>query len=155
MLDAAARDAAAAALAAACEHNLRGAIEAEDVASECDMRGALGRLHAYRRMDEDAAKEFKAEATTRAGEAAKDPTAPAADPGKRARSFVNLADTRRQAAAFNGAARERQASSSCSPGPQGLRTQPPPPAALWRELPRSIQSSPQPDKTPAPRPRDP
>ena len=66
LLDAAARDAAAAALAAACEHNLRGAIEAEDVASECDMRGALGRLHAYRRMDEDAAREFKAEATTRA-----------------------------------------------------------------------------------------
>ena len=62
LLDAAARDAAAAALAAACEHNLRGAIEAEDVASECDMRGALGRLHAYRRMDEDAAREFKAEA---------------------------------------------------------------------------------------------
>ena len=102
LLDAAARDAAAAALAAACEHNLRGAVEAEDVASECDMRGALGRLHAYRRMDEDAAREFKAEATTRAGEAAKDPTAPAADPGKRARSFVNLADTRRQAAGTTG-----------------------------------------------------
>ena len=48
LLDAAARDAAAAALASACEHNLRESIDAEDAGAECDMRAALGRLHAYR-----------------------------------------------------------------------------------------------------------
>ena len=66
LLDAAARDAAAAALASACERNLRDAIDAEDAVAECAMRAALGRSHAYRRRDAEASAQFAAEAAKRA-----------------------------------------------------------------------------------------
>ncbi len=99
LLDAAARDAAAAALASACEHNLRESIDAEDAGAECDMRAALGRLHAYRRRDANASAQFAAEAAKRAAAAATGgPNAPAADASARARCHMNLADSRRQAA---------------------------------------------------------
>ena len=114
LLDAAARDAAAAALASACERNLRDAIDAEDAVAECAMRAALGRSHAYRRRDAEASAQFAAEAAKRAEAAIEGgPNAPAADASARARCHVNLADSRRQQAAAagggtSGAARIRE-----------------------------------------------